>query len=126
MEARSVDAKMLTRRCIIVRLRELTVVSYRKLVSQNVGAVLVLLPDNFTNITVEEKEVSIDCFYFININQDNKSRPRISVNLALNNPDPVLITSDCNFGIHQFCFSHEYPLAPKISKDCFQGLVQGD
>ncbi|XP_029639648.1 nicalin [Octopus sinensis] len=56
MEARSVDAKMLTRRCIIVRLRELTVVSYRKLVSQNVGAVLVLLPDNFTNITVEEKE----------------------------------------------------------------------
>lgn len=56
MEARSVDAKMLTRRCIVVRLREITVPKYRDLMSQNVGALLILLPDNFKNISIDDRE----------------------------------------------------------------------
>ncbi|XP_064608542.1 BOS complex subunit ncln-like [Liolophura sinensis] len=57
MEARSLEAKMLTRRCVIARLREINMVKYRDLLTQNAGALLILLPQNVSTLAAEEKEL---------------------------------------------------------------------
>jgi hypothetical protein len=43
MEARPLDAKMVTRRCILARLIEVTGAKYRELVEQKAGGLLILL-----------------------------------------------------------------------------------
>lgn len=58
MEARSIDAKMVTRRCLVARLRDVTMAKYHDLISQNAGALLILLPVNLTELSSEDKEVT--------------------------------------------------------------------
>lgn len=50
MEARTISAKpaAISRRCVIVKLNDINLERYRLLVSQYVGAVIVLLPVNYT------------------------------------------------------------------------------
>lgn len=57
MEARPIDSKMLTRRCVVARLRDLTMPKFRDIMTQNAGALLVLLPKKFPQLSHEEKEV---------------------------------------------------------------------
>ncbi|XP_025076679.1 nicalin-1-like [Pomacea canaliculata] len=56
VEARPIDSKMLTRRCVVARLRDVTVPKFRDLMAQNAGALLVLLPKTFLDLTAEEEE----------------------------------------------------------------------
>ena len=58
VEARSIDARVYTRRCVISRLNELTVDKFKEMVSQNAGALLVLLPTQLNNLSQEDKQVS--------------------------------------------------------------------
>ena len=57
MEVRPMDAKMLTRRCVVAQLREVTMPKFRDLLTQNAGALLVLLPEVLSDLTEEEKKV---------------------------------------------------------------------
>lgn len=57
MEARSISSAVLTRRCIVARLGELTLERYRMLVDQNAGALLILLPSELGNLSADLKEV---------------------------------------------------------------------
>ena len=57
MEARPVDAKMITRRCIVARLKEVSISKYRDLIQENAGALLVLLPSDLGAISKEDKQV---------------------------------------------------------------------
>ncbi|GFO13534.1 nicalin [Plakobranchus ocellatus] len=56
MEARSIDSKMLTRRCAVAKLQDVTMPKYRDLMTQNAGALLVILPNNLTSLLPEEKQ----------------------------------------------------------------------
>ncbi|XP_052793682.1 nicalin-like [Mya arenaria] len=50
MEARPLDAKMVTRRCIIARLKEVTGARYQDLVDQKAGGLIVLLPQDLNSM----------------------------------------------------------------------------
>ncbi|XP_041365252.1 nicalin-1-like [Gigantopelta aegis] len=56
MEVRPMDAKMLTRRCVVAQLREVTMPKFRDLLTQNAGALLILLPEILSDLTDEEKK----------------------------------------------------------------------
>ncbi|XP_070210935.1 BOS complex subunit NCLN-like [Littorina saxatilis] len=56
MEARPIDSKMLTRRCVVARLRDVTMPKFRDLVTNNAGALLVLLPQDLSKLSAEERE----------------------------------------------------------------------
>lgn len=55
MEARSIDCKMLTRRCAVAKLQDVTMPKYRELMVQNAGALLIILPENLGNLSMEDK-----------------------------------------------------------------------
>ncbi len=57
VEARSLDAKVVTRRCVLARLRDFTVEKYREIVSQSASGLLILLPQDLAALPKEEKEV---------------------------------------------------------------------
>ena len=59
MEARSIDCKMLTRRCAVAKLQDVTMPKYRDLMTQNAGALLVILPQDMASLPDEEKQVII-------------------------------------------------------------------
>ena len=59
MEARPLDAKMVTRRCIVTRLKEMTGAKYRELTEQKAGGLLILLPMNLSSLQAEEKQVCL-------------------------------------------------------------------
>ena len=59
VEARSLDAKVVTRRCVLAKLKELTIEKYREIISQSAGGLLVLLPNNLAALSKEENEVRI-------------------------------------------------------------------
>lgn len=59
MEARPIDAKMITRRCIVARLLEITVAKYRELLTENAGALLVLLPQDYQELSADSRKVII-------------------------------------------------------------------
>ena len=59
MEARPLDAKMVTRRCIVTRLKEITGAKYRELIEQKAGGLLILLPQNLSVLQPDEKQVSL-------------------------------------------------------------------
>lgn len=65
MEARSVGSTLLTRRCIVVRLGELTLERYAMLIDQNIGALLVILPVDLGNMSEELKEVRYYKLHYI-------------------------------------------------------------
>lgn len=56
MEARPLDAKMVTRRCILARLKEFTGAKYRELVEQKAGGLLIILPQNLSLMSAEAKQ----------------------------------------------------------------------
>ncbi|KAL4227382.1 hypothetical protein ACF0H5_012824 [Mactra antiquata] len=56
MEARPLNAKMVTRRCVLSRLKEVTGAKYRELVEQKAGGLLILLPQNLSSLTTDAKE----------------------------------------------------------------------
>ena len=64
VEARSLDAKVVTRRCVLAKLKELTIEKYRDIVSQSAGGILVLLPNNLAALPQEEQEVRSYWGYF--------------------------------------------------------------
>ena len=57
-EARPLDAQMYTRRCVIAKLKELTVEKYKGLMSQAAGALVVILPQSLQELSEEDKTVS--------------------------------------------------------------------
>lgn len=57
MEARPADAKMITRRCIVARLQEMSISKYRDLIQENAGALLILLPQNLSQISDIDRKV---------------------------------------------------------------------
>lgn len=57
MEARPMDAKMVTRRCILARLKDVTGAKYRELVEQKAGGLLVLLPQNLSSLAADMQQV---------------------------------------------------------------------
>jgi len=59
MEARPMDAKMVTRRCILARLKDVTGAKYREMVEQKAGGLIVLLPFNLTNMAADKKQVKV-------------------------------------------------------------------
>ena len=59
VEARAVDSKVYTRRCIIARLAELSADKFRDMIAQNAGALLVLLPDHLHQLSPADKQVGL-------------------------------------------------------------------
>lgn len=57
VEARSLDAGSVARRCVIARLVDLTPSHYHRVVSQGAAALLILLPANLTALTEDHQMV---------------------------------------------------------------------
>jgi hypothetical protein len=57
VEARAIDSRVYTRRCIMSRLAELSAEKFRDMVSQNAGALLVLLPTQLHQLSPADKQV---------------------------------------------------------------------
>ncbi|KAG1671768.1 Nicalin-1 [Nymphon striatum] len=57
VEARVLESKMYTRKCVIAHLTSLTIEKYRQMMKQAAAAVLVLLPSNMSSLTHTEKMV---------------------------------------------------------------------
>lgn len=55
MDARPLDVKMVTRRCILARLKEVTGAKYRDLIEQKAGGLLIILPQNLSSLSPEMK-----------------------------------------------------------------------
>ena len=65
MEARPLTSDMLTRRCVVTRLSDLTVDRFKEAVqSLGAGAVLILLPKNTSVANLEQLEVKMPIRYF--------------------------------------------------------------
>ncbi|KAG7164336.1 Nicalin-1-like [Homarus americanus] len=54
VEARSVDASSVARRCVLARLADLTSTHYQRVVSQGAAALLILLPTNLTAFSEDQ------------------------------------------------------------------------
>lgn len=67
MEARPISSPMLTRRCILTRLADLTAERYRDIIEQSAGALLVLLPQNFSSLPQEVIQVHVYGLFVINM-----------------------------------------------------------
>lgn len=60
MEARPLTSDMLTRRCVVTRLSDLTIDKFKDAVQTlGAGAVLILLPKNISVASLEQLEVEI-------------------------------------------------------------------
>ena len=57
MEARPLSAQMLSRRCVIAKLKELTIDKYKDMVTQSAGGLVILLPTNMTTLSNKDREV---------------------------------------------------------------------
>ena len=53
------------RKCVVARLGEVTLSSYRNLMDQNAGALLILLPAELGNLSSELREVSHNPYTYI-------------------------------------------------------------
>lgn len=60
VEARPIDSAVYTRRCVLGRLKDITMAKVKELVSQNAVALVVVLPDDLQALTEEEKEHFMD------------------------------------------------------------------
>lgn len=56
MEARPLSSEVLTRRCVLARLQDLTIARFRELITQGAGAVLILLPRNMSHVPQQSVE----------------------------------------------------------------------
>ncbi|XP_064621002.1 BOS complex subunit ncln-like isoform X2 [Lineus longissimus] len=59
LDVRPLDAAMLTRRCVLTKLKELTIEKFREMLTQGAGALVVMLPQR-ESLTEEEKEHLMD------------------------------------------------------------------
>ena len=57
VEARYIDASTLTRKCILTKLKELTVDRLKDVLSQNAAALVVLLPEDYSTLSGEGRQV---------------------------------------------------------------------
>ena len=62
VEARHPDSTMLTRKCLVTRLLDFTVDKYKELMAQNAGGVLILLPEDLTKLSSEDREVRLQLY----------------------------------------------------------------
>ncbi|XP_069951934.1 BOS complex subunit NCLN isoform X2 [Cherax quadricarinatus] len=60
VEARSLDASSVARRCVLARLADLTPSHYQRVVSQGAAALLILLPVNVTSFSVDQRQLVHD------------------------------------------------------------------
>ena len=58
------DSAVLTRRCVVAKLKELTMDRYRDAMTQGAGGLLLLIPKNFTSLKKDEREVSVFIIIF--------------------------------------------------------------
>ncbi|ELU15334.1 hypothetical protein CAPTEDRAFT_157684 [Capitella teleta] len=56
VEARPIESNSYTRRCVIARLKDVTMVKYREMLIQNAAALLVALPEDLQDLTDRERE----------------------------------------------------------------------
>ena len=59
MEARPINTPVLTRRCIITKLADLTAVRYRDMMEQSAGGLLILIPKELSTLPQEVIKVFI-------------------------------------------------------------------
>lgn len=60
VEARSLDATSVARRCVLARLADLTPTHYQRVVSQGAAALLILLPANLTAFAEDQRQMVHD------------------------------------------------------------------
>ena len=63
-EARSADEPVLTRRCVIMKVSDLTTEKYLEAQRQNAAAVFILLPQNTSNLPLDVVQVRTLLGYF--------------------------------------------------------------
>uniref|UniRef100_T1JL86 BOS complex subunit NCLN n=1 Tax=Strigamia maritima TaxID=126957 RepID=T1JL86_STRMM len=56
VEARTVNGGVLARRCVIARLLDLNPFKYKDVINQGAGAILILVPDNLTSLSMENRQ----------------------------------------------------------------------
>ncbi|XP_031572437.1 nicalin-1-like [Actinia tenebrosa] len=56
MEARPMSSEVLTRRCVVIKLSELTIDHFKEVIDKGAGALLILLPRHLSNLTQQEIE----------------------------------------------------------------------
>lgn len=56
-EARSAEEPLLTRRCVIMKVQDFTTEKYKEAQRQKAAAVLILLPQNISNIPYDKLQV---------------------------------------------------------------------
>ena len=77
MEARPISSPMLTRRCILTRLSDLTADRYRDIIEQSAGALLVLLPQNLSSLAQEVIQVLLMITVILNSTKDLEVQSRL-------------------------------------------------
>ena len=58
MEVRLANSELILRRCIFIRLAELTIEKFQSLVNNGAGAIVILLPFEFQTSATTNREVS--------------------------------------------------------------------
>ena len=61
VEARPLDSKFVTRRCVVARFKDFTIERYKDIAGQNAGGVLLLLPQELHELSEEGKQVNMVC-----------------------------------------------------------------
>jgi len=58
VEAQPVTASSFTRKCVVAKIKELTIDRFKDAVQQNAGGLLVIVPRDLHKLPVEDKEVN--------------------------------------------------------------------
>ena len=51
------DSKVLTRRCVVAKLREVTIDKFKDMVLQSAGGLIIMLPTNMSELSAKDREV---------------------------------------------------------------------
>ena len=62
VEAQPVSALSFLRKCVVAKMKDLTIDRFKDAVLQNAGGLLVILPSNLSQLSNSEKEVYACCF----------------------------------------------------------------
>lgn len=66
-EARTMEAEVLSRRCVMMRLADFSYEKYQKALRQSAGAVVIILPKNMSTMPQDIVQVRINSFVFRDI-----------------------------------------------------------
>lgn len=103
MEARPLTSEMLTRRCVVTRLSDLTIERFKEAVQTlGAGALLILIPKNTSLASLEQKEVNI-CIPMKQCTSSDTERDTILI---------VIVTSPFSMNRTQFGF-----MVPHLSRE---------